>query len=463
MPLPPALLSRLKKRGIVAVEKAEEEEVFAENYDGETDFVPSALPEKPAVLDKTHMISPIPVIEHGILIHECAECPNQENPYHQCSAYCFERYGRRKFVGDLKNMRLKNRMLRRYPLPSHWIEVGDPVTGRFYYWNTKTDDVCWLSPLHPRAKISPPADVVLAKTLRERDAARMAAEAASEAVLAAERRKTDRRRRHSDDEESSESEDEEEREDGDEPEDDHGGSDSYRHRGRRESVSPEAGSEPGKKRKAARWDNRRFEMEEPDRSIHPPSDAEANDMQETVNVFDYGHTSQAAVEEVPDDESPDGVPLTAEQLGIAESSSPVVVNDRDSRMMSSVVPPPPYSFVRPSPVVNQLDRRTSERRVTGVRHERMSTSERRRRAVNSGPLDPMDPASYGDAPRGTWTSGLEAPSITPSAKTGADVTASGPLFQQRPYPSPGDILRANAAAQARAVGEREDNEDLRPT
>ena len=30
-----------------------------------------------------------------------------------------------------------------------------------------------------------------------------------------------------------------------------------------------------------------------------------------------------------------------------------------------------------------------------------------------------------------------------SAKTGVDVTASGPLFQQRPYPNPGAVLRAN--------------------
>nr|4CDO_A Chain A, Thioredoxin-like Protein 4a, Polyglutamine-binding Protein [Homo sapiens]4CDO_C Chain C, Thioredoxin-like Protein 4a, Polyglutamine-binding Protein [Homo sapiens] len=32
------------------------------------------------------------------------------------------------------------------------------------------------------------------------------------------------------------------------------------------------------------------------------------------------------------------------------------------------------------------------------------------------------------------------------AKTGADTTAAGPLFQQRPYPSPGAVLRANAEA-----------------
>lgn len=58
-------------------------------------------------------------------------------------------------------------------------------------------------------------------------------------------------------------------------------------------------------------------------------------------------------------------------------------------------------------------------------------------------LDPMDPASYGECGRGTWASGLPQRN---EARTGADVTASGPLFQMRPYPSPGAVLRANAAA-----------------
>jgi polyglutamine-binding protein 1 len=42
--------------------------------------------------------------------------------------------------------------------------------------------------------------------------------------------------------------------------------------------------------------------------------------------------------------------------------------------------------------------------------------------------------------RGSWTSGL----TEESTKTGVDSTASGQLFQMRPYPSPGAILRANA-------------------
>ncbi|KAG7270557.1 hypothetical protein CRUP_025159 [Coryphaenoides rupestris] len=48
-------------------------------------------------------------------------------------------------------------------------------------------------------------------------------------------------------------------------------------------------------------------------------------------------------------------------------------------------------------------------------------------------MDPMDPRARGP-PRN-------------EAKTGADTTAAGPLFQQRPYPSPGAVLRANAANQ----------------
>lgn len=56
-------------------------------------------------------------------------------------------------------------------------------------------------------------------------------------------------------------------------------------------------------------------------------------------------------------------------------------------------------------------------------------------------VDPMDPSAYSDAPRGKWSSGLEG--AQPRA---ADTTAGGPLFQSRPYPSPGAVLRANQKA-----------------
>jgi len=31
-------------------------------------------------------------------------------------------------------------------------------SGRYYYWNTETDEVSWLSPDHPRAVVTLPAD-----------------------------------------------------------------------------------------------------------------------------------------------------------------------------------------------------------------------------------------------------------------------------------------------------------------
>lgn len=39
--------------------------------------------------------------------------------------------------------------------------------------------------------------------------------------------------------------------------------------------------------------------------------------------------------------------------------------------------------------------------------------------------------------QGTWSDGLE------NNRTRADNTASGPLYQQRPYPAPGEVLAGN--------------------
>jgi len=68
----------------------------------------------------------------------------------------------------------------------------------------------------------------------------------------------------------------------------------------------------------------------------------------------------------------------------------------------------------------------------------------------------MDPSAYSDAPRGSWSTGLPKRN---EAKTGADTTAAGPLFQQRPYPSPGAVLRANAELVKRKLEEEEMEEE----
>ncbi|KAF8043715.1 hypothetical protein BT93_A1893 [Corymbia citriodora subsp. variegata] len=85
---------------------------------------------------------------------------------------------------------------------------------------------------------------------------------------------------------------------------------------------------------------------------------------------------------------------------------------------------------------------------TGKRNKKDS---RKRACSEDDELDPMDPSSYSDAPRGGWVVGLKG--VQPRA---ADTTATGPLFQQRPYPSPGAVLRKNAeiASQSKKPNSR---------
>jgi len=48
-----------------------------------------------------------------------------------------------------------------------------------------------------------------------------------------------------------------------------------------------------------------------------------------------------------------------------------------------------------------------DRRKREKERRREEKRQERKRVVESGSLDPMDPASYSDIPRGSWSSGLE--------------------------------------------------------
>ncbi|CAF0806211.1 unnamed protein product [Brachionus calyciflorus] len=121
MPLPPALLAKLAKRGIlnntenkekteiIKRRPVEEEEVIAESYDDKNEPKENSQPKNETSNKK---FQPYPVMEKRRL-----------------------------------------RMLKIYPLPPNWVEVPDLNTDRYYYWNTETDQICWLSPSHPKAKI----------------------------------------------------------------------------------------------------------------------------------------------------------------------------------------------------------------------------------------------------------------------------------------------------------------------
>ncbi|KRZ83870.1 Uncharacterized protein T08_4824 [Trichinella sp. T8] len=240
MPLPPVLLARLKKRGIIKSEKApEEEEVIAESYD-----------------------DPVSVGEESRRNYVSAPgCPNKWNPYHLCTEFCFSHWGDGipESRVDPEYLEIRRKMLNEFPLPQNWEEDYDPGTGRYYYWNTVTEEVCWFSPLHPAAQISQPA-----------------------CVLA-----------------------------------------------------------------------RGFII------INHESDDARKSKSKILFTLEYIHDV-----------------------------------------------------------------------VFLIKGKKLSTSD----------LDPMDPASYSEVPRGKWSSGLDVGGV---AKTGVDPTASGPLFQQRPYPAPGAILRQN--------------------
>ncbi|VDP19169.1 unnamed protein product [Heligmosomoides polygyrus] len=143
--LPPALLARLQKRGIV---RATNEEVIAESYDS------ADAKEKKA--NETNSAG-------------APGCPNKYNPYHLCSEYCFDHWREGTPESRLSEsyLRKRRRMLAKFPLPEPWVEVYDAGIARHYYWNQDTDEVCWVSPRHPIAVIGEAAPK-LARELKER-------------------------------------------------------------------------------------------------------------------------------------------------------------------------------------------------------------------------------------------------------------------------------------------------------
>uniref|UniRef100_A0A0B6YR70 Polyglutamine-binding protein 1 n=1 Tax=Arion vulgaris TaxID=1028688 RepID=A0A0B6YR70_9EUPU len=296
MPLPAALQARLAKRGIVDTKieqpktpsKPEEvEEVFAEDYDDPSKPEPTPQPQVQPVIPSQQPVVPhlsqgiIDLVGEGPIFFKTTACPNRSNPYHECLNYCKKRYGMREWDPDSGMIKRRDRMITRYPLPDGWVEVGDYDTGRFYYWNVHTDEVSWLSPTHPKAQISRPAENL-------------------------------------------------------------------------------------------------------------------------GIVGKIGNLDSDGEEEVEEEEPMD---TSLVELNSDDSGSDTSLSDEEE-------------------IIETKPKKGRGRQGYGKRDA----------------LDPMDPAAYSDIPRGGWSEGLDQRG---KAKTGVDTTASGPLFQQRPYPSPGEILRAN--------------------
>uniref|UniRef100_A0A061RJ26 Polyglutamine-binding protein 1 n=3 Tax=Tetraselmis sp. GSL018 TaxID=582737 RepID=A0A061RJ26_9CHLO len=109
---------------------------------------------------------------------------------------------------------------------------------------------------------------------------------------------------------------------------------------------------------------------------------------------------------------------------------------------ASLPPGGPSAAAAQEPERPRETRQERAEREQMERRMRLQAANGPRRRGRGGPdrdeLDPMDPSAYSDAPKGGWSMGLEG-----SQPRAADTTAGGPLFQQRPYPSPGSVIRAN--------------------
>lgn len=139
MPLPPALLKRLAKRGLVEKNlKAAEsrapqpaEEIIAEDYDEVEAEV------EPYDYNYDYQLPPTRKVHENFWSERLKKrivdgsqngykgCPNKYNIYHKCSLFCVKTFGD-GFVEPSKiYLKRKTRLLRRYPLSGDWKEVYD--------------------------------------------------------------------------------------------------------------------------------------------------------------------------------------------------------------------------------------------------------------------------------------------------------------------------------------------------
>lgn len=155
----------------------------------------------------------------------------------------------------------------------------------------------------------------------------------------------------------------------------------------------------------------------------PPSHPKAAITKSAANLRKELDASQPEQDENDDDAvQQQQQPMDGIEIGGGYSSDSNQTNVRESAQQQQ----------RPKPPIKKAKARDLEKVLR-------TKSERRSKRME-GALDPMDPAAYSDIPKGKWSAGLECE----NSKTGADSTVSGTMYQMRPYPAPGAILRANA-------------------
>ncbi|KAH8383968.1 hypothetical protein KR009_011531 [Drosophila setifemur] len=163
MSLPPTLLQRLKKRGLVTKQGETIEEIIAENYDDDDknsspyiykeESAPEPKRRKPEEKFWSHRIKErIGVNEshHGYKL-----CPNKYNIFHKCSLYCVNRWTNSPHLQpSQKYLKRYKRLMRKYPLEAGWKEIFDNGCKSYYFYNSTTQMVSWLPPSHPKARVT---------------------------------------------------------------------------------------------------------------------------------------------------------------------------------------------------------------------------------------------------------------------------------------------------------------------
>lgn len=117
--------------------------------------------------------------------------------------------------------------------------------------------------------------------------------------------------------------------------------------------------------------------------------------------------------------------------------------------------PPPANRTPPQQNEDRYQKPIATKKTKSRDLEKILRTKKGRRQFyeNSDVIDPMDPASYGECGKGRWSSGLA------NEEKSADSTASGPLYQMRPYPSPGDVLRAQGKRKEESPEKSDDDDD----
>lgn len=139
MSLPPALLKRLAKRGLVEKgpnatpvprPQAPAEEIIAENYDDVEeepydDFKYDYQPKTKKGRENFWSERLKRRITDGSSNNGYEGCPNKCNIYHRCTLFCVETFGDGIKEPSASYLVRKARLLKRHPLPKDWKEVYD--------------------------------------------------------------------------------------------------------------------------------------------------------------------------------------------------------------------------------------------------------------------------------------------------------------------------------------------------